>query len=375
MEKITINQTPSPLDQAYQRYKDDLRAKITGAESDQDLVRGIIDNEISREKVGELKKKIITPEDFKSYYYPRELPEGTKLRENYSEREVTRLDARIDALQVLPDGRIVSGDGGGTIYLLTPKDDGSYEEKRIKKNSRGLALQVLSDGRIFSGDGGKVYLLTPKDDGSYEEKTVVEYGSNIHALRVLPSEKVIVVNAGGICMLTPKDDGSYEEKTVERSMGYITDFRVMSDEKVIIKSTSGIYLLTPKDDGSYEEKTVVRGIGSIVDFQILTDGKVITAGTSGIYMWTPKDDGSYEERALVKGRDFVGTISAFQVLPDRSIVSGDDNGKICLWTQDSYGSYKRKEMANLGKGIRYLQVLFDGRIATGVNEERIILLE
>ena len=161
-ETVTTNPTPSPLDQAYKRYKDDLRTKITGAVSEEDFVKGIIEESISREKVGELKKQIITPEEFK-YYYPRELPPETKLKRSYSEQKIGRYEGLVNTIQVLPNGEIISGGADGVFCKWKLKTDGSgYEDKpeMIEKCLPSVqTLQVLPNGEIAVGVGNKIIML------------------------------------------------------------------------------------------------------------------------------------------------------------------------------------------------------------------------
>ena len=55
-------------------------------------------------------------------------------------------------LQVLPDGRIVSGHSSGKIIIWSKLEAGEWKQEVLKGHAGGVStLQVLADGRIVSG--------------------------------------------------------------------------------------------------------------------------------------------------------------------------------------------------------------------------------
>ena len=96
--------------------------------------------------------------------YNQRLPEGmryVKAPESY-ERFTTKetLEGHtgmVRTLQVLPDGRIVSGSKDKTIKIWEQGPDGKYADKETLKGHTDMVftLQVLPDGRIVSGSDDK----------------------------------------------------------------------------------------------------------------------------------------------------------------------------------------------------------------------------
>ena len=162
MESLKNNPTISPLDEAYQKYKDELRSKVIGVKTDKELIEGIMKGNISEEKINELKKQTISDKDFKSYYYySREFLLDIKLKDKYGEKIVGKHENAILTLQVLADGRIVSGGWDGNIYRWTPKTNGKgYDKKLVREYKNSVnTLQVLADAKIVFNTGKKIIIL------------------------------------------------------------------------------------------------------------------------------------------------------------------------------------------------------------------------
>ena len=95
-----------------------------------------------------LEKKTLVP-----LWYLRSLPE-VKRKEQYHCLETLEGHTNwVYTLQVLPDGRIVSGGYDSTIKVWDKKEDGTYQNTQTLEGHTNWVrtLQVLPDGRIVSG--------------------------------------------------------------------------------------------------------------------------------------------------------------------------------------------------------------------------------
>ena len=94
------------------------------------------------------------------------------LKRNY--REVERIDLGIEmnAMQVLPDGRIVSGHSNKTIRIWIKGSDGAWSSEELRGHIGSLyCLQVLPDGRIVSGSSDRtIRIWTKGADGAWSNE-------------------------------------------------------------------------------------------------------------------------------------------------------------------------------------------------------------
>jgi hypothetical protein len=378
MESLTTNPTPSPLDQAYQRYKDDLRTKITGAESDQDLVRGIIDNEVSREKVSELKKKIITLEDFKMCYYPRELSEGFRLKEEYTEDVlVGRHDPEIigngsvdfsefiSGLEVTKQGDIVSAGCDCNVFLWKKRNGQDYTRFQVAGNKSMIGgikilpgggdivsidwdgftnkwvnrqggifqksfvsgvndllnlLDTLPDGSIFSCSSRSVYFSENLSDGTYQNRKILSTTDRIDQIQALPDGQVVIAKNGSLWNLKKYSDSFLlGDQIVKYEDNYVRHFQALSNGDIYVARQGGIDIFR-KLNGKYE-KFAENSLKNS-RFQVLNTGSLVYQDEYLMHFCDITPEGKFLEKGSkkIKGAD------VFRVLPDASIVygSGDE---------------------------------------------------
>jgi len=142
LEKATTKAgTPQEVKQALQRAKE---------------VKAMLE-----QKRDTLKKKVL---DFKwSLFDKRILPFVEKKKEYKNTETLEGHTGWVLTLQVLPDGRIVSGGSDETIKIWTKKGD-EWEAETLEGHTGSvLTLQVLPDGRIVSGNFyGKIQIWDGK---------------------------------------------------------------------------------------------------------------------------------------------------------------------------------------------------------------------
>lgn len=69
----------------------------------------------------------------------------------YKQKEIGKDEFITNTFQVLPKEKIITSGGSG-IYLLTPQQNGIYKRKLVVEDGLINAFQVLPDGRIVTGD-------------------------------------------------------------------------------------------------------------------------------------------------------------------------------------------------------------------------------
>ena len=199
--------------------------------------------------------------------------------------ELGRDESGVGAVAVLPDGRVVTGGGGGRVLVWDPAEPGTGPVE-LGRNGQG-AVAVLPDGRVVTGGrgdgvggGGRVLVWDPAEPGTGP----VELGrdeSGVGAVAVLPDGRV--VTGGG---------------------GFGGGGRVLVWDPA--ESGTG-----PVELGRDES-----GVGAVA---VLPDGRVVTGDYDGrVLVWDPAEPGT---GPVELGRD-EGEMKAVAVLPDGRVVTG-----------------------------------------------------
>ena len=145
--------------------------------------------------------------------YNSRLPEGMRfanLPENYENMQVLesleKHDDWVNTLQVLPDGRIVSGSSDKSIKI-SEKKNGEWISETIGGHDRLVrTLQVLPDGRIVSGGGdGKINILEQKN-GKWIFETLEGHDNWVRTLQVLPDGRIVSGGDDGVIKILGVDE-------------------------------------------------------------------------------------------------------------------------------------------------------------------------
>ncbi|MFH1620792.1 MAG: WD40 repeat domain-containing protein [Patescibacteria group bacterium] len=235
-----------------------------------------------------------TPPEYDNYFYPRQLT-GVERKKDYKIIETLEgHTSYVLTLQVLPDGRIVSGSSDNTIIIWDKDDQGRYHESaKLEGHTKFVyTLQVLPDGRIVSGSYDKTIRIWDKDDqGNYHESAKLEgHTSYVSTLQVLPDDRIVSGSADKTIRIWDKDD-----------------------------------------QGKYHESAKLEGhINFVLTLQVLPDGRIVSgSGDKTIRIWDKDDQGNYRESAKLEGH--ADWVNALQVLPDGRIVSGSYDKTIRIW--------------------------------------------
>jgi WD40 repeat protein len=97
----------------------------------------------------------------------------------------------VDALAVLPDGRVVSGGVDGLLLVWDPARAGTDPVELGRHSDRVEAVAVLPDGRVVSGGwDGRVLLWDPSRPGTGPVE-LGRHSDRVVAVAVLPDGRVV----------------------------------------------------------------------------------------------------------------------------------------------------------------------------------------
>jgi WD40 repeat protein len=286
----------------------------------------------------QLVQKLTALRDY-DLFDPRQM-DAVVAKRNYRWVEKVDVGSGANALQVLPDGRVVSLSDDRIIRIWTQGADGEWSSEALRgRTDRCTRLQSLPDGRIMSGsDVGTIRIWTKGVDGEWNSEDLIYPKSWFIRPQSLPDGRIM---------------SGHEDKTI----------RIW---------TKGV-------DGEWSSEAL-RGHTDIVGcLQALPDGSIVSgSGDRTIRIWTKGAYGEWSSYALRGHTDYVRCL---QALPDGRIVSGSHDGTIRIWTKTEDSPVRRmvrdwlpslavpkweSEILSGHTGLVYcLQVLPDGRIFSG----------
>jgi WD40 repeat protein len=299
---------------------------------------------------------------------PGPIPIWTTRRASRSlSAELGRHDASVDAVAVLPDGRVVSGgrDGHVLVWDLSRPETGPIELGR--HNGSVAAVAVLPDGRVVSGGDDKRVLLW---DRSRPETDPIELGrhdGSVMAVAVLPDGRVVSGGRDGRMLVWDPSRPESGPVGMGRQNAPVVAVAVLPDGRVVSGGRNGhvlVWDLSRLGTGPIEFS---RHDGSAV--AVLPDGRVVSGGRDGrVLLW----DRSRPETDPIELGRHDGSVMAVAVLPDGRVVSGGRDGRMLVWdpSQPETGPV---ELGRHDGSVEAVAVLPDGRVVSGGNDRRVLV--
>ena len=289
MENLTPNPTPSPLDQAYQKYQDRIIIRETGL-SKEELIRGIIERKVSRDQIGRIKSELaVSSEDFFSYYYyPGQMISEPK--ETYQDDLMVKLKNRVICSNTFIDGVTIVGCGNQLLRI--DNQNGVADVREIDKcdGFSPSLITLLPDGGILYGGWSagsvKICRLYQKNDGGYQKeefpKIFISRGNECLAdIIARPNGKILVETES--YSLEGRDsryfrykskNGGYELQSIELFDPDLDEFSLSQYENRGVYYSAGSYELEV-----YSEKNkCLRKIeveGPITSANLLPNGNIV----------------------------------------------------------------------------------------------------
>ena len=103
----------------------------------------------------------------------------------------------VECLQVLPDGKILSGDFLGGIRVWREETTGEWKGKALTAKARGHkggvnSLHALPDGRIVSGSSDRTIRIWAQDSkGKWASEVLKGFSKQVDVVQVLSDGRII----------------------------------------------------------------------------------------------------------------------------------------------------------------------------------------
>ncbi len=285
---------------------------------------------------------------------------------------LTRLEGHegsVNALAVLPDGRLASGSNDDTIRLW---DTNSGAQLARLEGHRGgiMTLAVLADGSLASASGWDFNTIRLRDPESGAELARLHgHDDSIHALATLPGGRLASGSGNhesGDCTIRLWDVASgVELMRLEGHDSRVTALAVLPDGRLV--SGSDDQTIRIWDPVSGAELARLNGHeNTVTALAVLADGRIASGSTDDtVRIW----DLARDSRPLPDGHR--REVTALAVLPDGRVVSGSEDNTIRVW--DPANGQEVARLSGHSQAVVALVVLTDGRLASASDDNTIRL--
>jgi WD40 repeat protein len=269
--------------------------------------------------------------------------------------EIGRHEGGVEAVTVLPDGRLVTGGLDGRVLAWDPAKPGTVPAELGNYRWRVPALAVLPDGRLVIC-GGNVFWSAGSD------RVEIAGGSAVVAA-VLPDGRVVTGHHDGrVWVWNPAEPGGRHVELGHHD-GRVRAIAVLPDGRVVTGGyfTSDLVLVWDPAKPGGRPVELEHPDGRVQTVAVLPDGRVITGDSDGqVLAWDPAEPGAGPDELGRHGR----AVAAMAVLPDGRVVSGGNDGQVLAWDPAEPGAGP-DELGRHDCAVAAMAVLPDGRVVTG----------
>lgn len=302
----------------------------------------------------------------------------------------------VPAFAVLPDGRIVTGDGGRVLVWDSIQPDGtSIEVGRAEGFVHTIV--ALPDGRIVTSSSGLNDGWVQVWDPSRADATHTGASPPIDSLDVLTvllDGRIVTVRGsdGSLLMWDPRgrDVTPLELGHAEGEVGKIA---TLPGGRIATSSRDGRVLVWDTSQSNATPVELGHAAGIVTVMTVLPDGRIATArnrepsylrsglgntesrGNGCVEVWDPNEP--YATPIELGCTDSVLGVTAMAVLPDGRITTGSSDhawsdGRVLVW--DPHRSNADPiELGRTNSRVNAMAVLPDSRIVTGDCNGRVLL--
>lgn len=281
--------------------------------------------------------------------------------------ETARLEGhtrRINALCVLPDGRLASGSGDYTIRLWDVKI--AVETAVLGRHSDGVnALCLLPNGQLASCSTDKTIRLWDLETGT-ESGSLEGHSDAVNALCVVADGRLASGSSDGTVRLWDVNAGA-ESACLEGHSGEVNALCVVADGRLASSGSDGTIRLWDLKTGTENARFNGSWSPPVIALFPLPDGRLASGGWDrSVQLWDVST-GTKTTR-MEKHSHWVNAICA---LPDGRLASASHDRTIMLW--DLIPGSEPTVLEGHFDWVHSLCALPDGRLASGSSDDTIRL--
>jgi len=238
-------------------------------------------------------------------------------------------DRAVTCLAVLPDGRLASGDEGGTVRVWDVGQRGKPALVLSGVSGAAWALAALPDGRRLAVGCER------------SRRTTVE--------------------VCGVTIISVSDDGDTHAAPVEalRSAS-VCALAVLADGRLAADCGDGAIRVVDVDAPEAEVVVLAGHTARVSAFAVLPDGRLASGSwDASVRVW---DVGARACVATLKCHGYNPSVRALAVLADGRLASGEEDGTVRLW--DVGTATCMEVLTGHDNAVVELAVLPDGRLAS-----------
>ena len=295
------------------------------------------------------------------------VPQWTSRRANRA--LIAELDGRwgwVNAVAVLPDGRVVSGGHDGRVLMWDPAAPGAVAAD-LGRHDEVTAVAAARDGLVVSGGrDGRVLMWDP----AAPDARPAELGCHDDEVTAVAAARDGRVVSGGrdgrVLMWDPAAPGAVAAD-LGRHHGAVHAVAVLPGGRVVSGGRDGRVLMWDPAAPGAVAADLGRHHGAVHAVAAARDGLVVSGGRDGrVLMWDPAAPGAV---AADLGRHH-GAVRAVAVLPGGRVVSGGHDRCVRMWDPAGPGG-RSAELGRHDGMVTAVAVTQDGQVVSGGTEGRV----
>jgi WD40 repeat protein len=282
--------------------------------------------------------------------------------------ELGRLDHSVEAIGVLPDGRLIIGASDGQMSVWDPSAPGAEPTELGRQDgSPYKTLVVLPDGRVVTGtDDGVLLIWNPANSG-FSCHDLGSDGNPAAKLVMLSDGRMAIATLSGHLYLWDPAHPDCPPIELAHVDSVLASIAALPDGRLLTGGYPHLQIWdVDRPDDPVELAACGGSLGALV---VLPDGRVASELDGLLLVWDPTRPG-VEPRPL--GRREGHHLWAATTLPDGRLVTGGPDNRILIWNPAAPG-VEPLELGRHDEHVRSLAVLPDGRVVSGGGDGRILL--
>jgi WD40 repeat protein len=260
----------------------------------------------------------------------------------------------VNAVAVLPDGRIVSGSADRTLRVWDVESGASVATLHGHQGPVG-AVAVLADGRIVSGARDNTLRVWSLESGTCTA-TFEGHKQRVNAVAVLADGRIVSASLDNSLRVWDVESGT-TLAILEGHLNSVNAVAVLADGRIVSASSDKSLRVWDLESGRCVA-TLVGHQDRVNAVAVLGDGRIVSASTDNtVRVWNVESGSTV---AILTGHRL--SVLAVAVLDDRRIVTGSIDLVVRVWDVESGQSVAT--LVGHQDAVSALAVLADGRIVS-----------